>query len=137
MMDFEAERNLETSLSIMRTIFVDLHQHDVTIEVLNLLISKKEMFLAVTDLFEKHQSKCLPIMSSAYKTLLLCREKDLKTLDEVMTTVETLRIFCEEIKESKFRFIFSRQRITHPRIFFINITGPNSKTFPESNLFSP
>ena len=106
MMEPEAKDNLERSLSIMRTICVELYQHHVSIEVLYLLISKKEMFLAVTDLFEKHQSECLPIMSSAYKNLLLCREKDLKTLNEVMTTVETLRFFFEEIRESKFSFFF-------------------------------
>lgn len=104
LMDHKATANLEKSLSIMGELFMDLHQHRVSIEVLGLVTSKKEFFLTVTDLFEKYQNDSLPMTSSAYRNLLSCREKDLKTLNEVIRTVETLQMFFEEISESKFYF---------------------------------
>ena len=106
LMDHKAITNLEKSLSILRELFMDLHQHRVSIEVLGLVTSKKEMFLTVTDLFEQYQNDSLPMTSSAYRNLLLCREKDLKNLNEVIRTVETLQMFFEEISESKFYFTY-------------------------------
>lgn len=111
LMDHKAIANLETSLSILRKLFMDLHQHRVSIEVLGLVTSKKEIFLTVTDLFEQYQNDSLPMTSSAYRNLLSCREKDLKTLNEVIRTVETLQMFFEEISESKFYSTYCRHKI--------------------------
>ena len=97
-MHLTAKNNLQDSLTILHSVIWDLHKHCVSIEVLEIVISEKEMFFAILDLFETCD---LPRKPSSFRNLVLCREKDLKALKAVIRTVEILQIFFKEIREGK------------------------------------
>lgn len=100
-MDKTAQHNLSRSVSLMESLFKKLLKNEVRIEVLELITSKKETFLAVAQVFEKFNDKSIPLTSSALENIVSCREKDLKRLQEVITTVQKLHFFFREISESK------------------------------------
>lgn len=108
MMDPAAQGNLDRSVMIMRTLCLNLYENTVNVETLGFIISKQTVFLAVTNVFEKYQHENLPLTTSAFENLLSCREKDLKSLEEVIKTVEKLHFLLKEISESKshFRLVF-------------------------------
>lgn len=72
--------------------------------MLEFITTKKDTFLAVAQVFEKYKETSLPLTSSALKNIVLCREKDLKRLQEVITTVQKLQFFFKEIGESKLTY---------------------------------
>lgn len=100
-MDQSARRYLSRSVTLMGLLFQNLLRNTVEIEMLELITAKKDTFLAVAQVFEKYKETSLPLTSSALKNIVLCREKDLKRLQEVKTTVQKLQIFFKEISESK------------------------------------
>lgn len=101
MMDPTAQSNLERSVMILRTLYWSLYENTVNVETLGFIISKQKVFLAVTNVFEECPNENLPLTTSAFENLLLCREKDLKSLEEVIRTVEKLHFLLKEISESK------------------------------------
>lgn len=100
-MDETAQHNLSRSVSLMESLFKKLLRNEVRIEMLELITSKKETFLAVAQVFENFNDKSLPLTSAALENIVSCREKDLKRLQEVITTVQKLQFFFREISESK------------------------------------
>jgi hypothetical protein len=85
----------------MTSLFQKLSNNAVSIAQLELLCSRKETFIAVACVFELYEDKNIPLTSSALENLLLCREKDLKCLGDVIGTVEILQFLFKEICESK------------------------------------
>lgn len=100
-MDQSARRYLSRSVTLMGLLFQNLLRNTVEIKMLELITAKKDTFLAVAQVFEKYKETSLPLTSSALKNIVLCREKDLKRLQEVKTTVQKLQFFFKEISESK------------------------------------
>lgn len=103
-MDQSAQRDLSRSVTLMGLLFQNLLRNTVEIEMLEFITTKKDTFLAVAQVFEKHKETSLPLTSSALKNIVLCREKDLKRLQEVITTVQKLQFFFKEIGESKLTY---------------------------------
>lgn len=101
-MDPDAKQKLTHSMSIMTSLFQKLSKNAVPIVQLELICSRRETFIAVACVFEKYEDKSIPLTISALENLLLCREKDLKCLEEVVSTVEKLQFLFKEICESKF-----------------------------------
>jgi hypothetical protein len=100
-MEQVAKQKLTHSMSIMTSLFQKLSNNAVSIAQLELLCSRKETFIALACVFEKYEDKNIPLTSSELENLLLCREKDLKCLGDVIGTVEILQILFKEICESK------------------------------------
>lgn len=103
-MDQSAQRDLSRSVTLMGLLFQNLLRNTVEIEMLEFITTKKDTFLAVAQVFEKYKETSLPLTSSALKNIVLCREKDLKRLQEVITTVQKLQFFFKEIGESKLTY---------------------------------
>lgn len=101
-MDKTARSYLENSVSLMESSFQNLKTNSIQIKMLKLFVSKKEAFIAVANVFEKHSSQRLPLTTHELKNILRCREKDLKRLKEIITTVQKAKYFLNEISESKF-----------------------------------
>lgn len=85
----------------MESLFRDLYNNTVKIKLLELIIGKKETFLAVANVVERYKNSSILLTSSALKNTLLCREKDLKVLEDIIATVRKLQYFFREIRESK------------------------------------
>lgn len=100
-MDRSAQDNLSRSFTLTESLFQDLYNNTVKIKHLELIIEKKETFLAVANVVEKYKNSSIPLTSSALKNILLCREKDLKVLEDVIATVRKLQYFFREIRESE------------------------------------
>lgn len=100
-MDETARHSLSRSVSLMESLFQKLRRNEVRIEMLELITSKKDTFLAVAQVFENYNDKSLPLTSLALENIVSCREKDLKRLQEVIHTVKKLQFFFREISESK------------------------------------
>lgn len=100
-MDQTAQHKLSRSVILMGSLFQDFCENAIKIEILELIIAKKSCFLAVAKVFEEHQEEILPFTTHALEKTLSCREKDLKTLEEVLATVRTLLYFFKEISDSK------------------------------------
>lgn len=100
-MDHTAQENLDRSVMILRALCWSLYENTVIVETLEFIISKKEVFLAVVNVFENCGNENIPLISSEFENLLLCRDKDLKSLEEVVRTVEKLQFLLKEISESK------------------------------------
>lgn len=100
-MDETARYKLWRSVMLMGSLFQDISENTITIELLELIIAKKATFLAVGKVFEEHQEASLPLTTQALEKTLSCREKDLKTLEEVLATVRTLLYFLKEIRDRK------------------------------------
>lgn len=99
-MEPTSQEMLRRSVEIFTNLFKELHKNTVKVETLEMIISKKDIFLAVAEVIEKI-TKNLPLTSFAFENLLLCREKDLKRLVEVIGTVEKLQFLFKEISERK------------------------------------
>lgn len=99
-MEPKSQHMLNRSVTIFYQLFRELHQNTVKVETLEMIIPKKDIFLAVAEVIEKIR-KDLPLTSFAFKNLLECREKDLKRLMEVIETVEKLQFLFKEISERK------------------------------------
>lgn len=100
-MDETAKYKLSRSVHLMGSLFQDFSKNTITIELLELIIAKKGTFLAVAKVFEEHLEERLPLTTHALEKTLSCREKDLKTLEEVLATVRTLLYFLKEIRDRK------------------------------------
>lgn len=100
-MDQTAQDKLSRSVILMGSLFQEFCKNAIKIELLELIIAKKATFLAVAKVFEEHQEASLPLTTHAFEKILSCREKDLKTLEEVLATVRTLLYFFKEISDSK------------------------------------
>lgn len=103
-MNQSAQHNLYRSVTLIESLIQHLLRNAIKIEMLELIISKKDTFLAVAQVFEKYKDTSLPLTSSALENIVLCREKDLKRLQEVITTVQKLQFLFKEISESKLKF---------------------------------
>lgn len=101
-MDKTARFYLERSVYLMKSSFQNLKTNSIQMKMLKLFVSKKEAFLTVANVFETHSSQRLPLTTHALKNILRCREKDLKRLKEIITTVQKAKYFLNEINESKF-----------------------------------
>lgn len=101
MMEPSAQNNLDRSVRILRALCWSLYENTVDVGTLAFIISKKENFLAVANVFERCKNENLPLTTAAFENLLLCRDKDLKSLEEVISTVEKLQFLFKEISESK------------------------------------
>lgn len=99
-MEPKSQHMLNRSVTIFYQLFRELHHNTVKVETLEMIIPKKDIFLAVAEVIEKIR-KDLPLTSFAFKNLLECREKDLKRLMEVIETVEKLQFLFKEISERK------------------------------------
>lgn len=102
-MDRIAKENLQKSMEIFKSLFKDLKVHNVSVCVMEFIISEKDMLFAVADLFENHFDDSHPLRRSELENILLCREKDLKALKEVYETVVILRFFFRVIYKGKLR----------------------------------
>lgn len=100
-MDLVAKEKLAHSISIMTSLFQKLSNSEIQIVQLELICSKKETFIAVANVFEKHQSSSVPLTIDALDNQLQCREKDLKCLEEIISTVKKLQFLFKEISDSK------------------------------------
>lgn len=96
----KSQQMLKRSVRMFCQLLRKLHDNTVTVETLEMIIPKKDIFLTVAEVIEKN-TKELPLTSFAFKNLLLCREKDLKRLMEVIETVEKLQFLFKEISERK------------------------------------
>lgn len=103
-MDHSARRDLSRSVTLMGSLFQNLLRNTIKFEKLELITAKKDTFFAVAQVFEKYKETSLPLTSSALKNIVLCREKDLNRLQEVLTTVQKLQFLFKEISESKLTF---------------------------------
>lgn len=102
-----AKENLQKSLEILKSLFKDLKVHNVSVCVMEFIISEKDMLFAVADFFQNHFGDSHPLRRSELENILLCREKDLKALKEVYKTVVILRIFFRVINKGKLRSLFA------------------------------
>lgn len=101
-MERTAKFYLERSISLMESSFQNLKTHSIQMKILELFVSKKEAFLAVANVFEKHSQKSLPLTRHTLEWILWCREKDLKRMKEIIETVHKAKYFLNAISESKF-----------------------------------
>lgn len=100
-MDPTAKDYLNRSVMILRTLCLSLYENTVNVQTLEFIISKKEVFLEVVKVFENCRNESLPLITSEFENLLSCRDKDLRSLEEVVRTVEKLQFLFKEISESK------------------------------------
>ena len=101
-MDHIAQENLKKSVSMMEVLFQELYRNSVEIRQLEIVISERHTFIYVAKIFEDHADDRIPLTSQAVENLLLCREKDLKALEEVTCTVQKLARMFEEMNKSMY-----------------------------------
>lgn len=58
----------------------------------------------------------LPLTTAAFENLLFCRDKDLKSVEEVIRTVEKLQFLLKEISESKIFTLYSLYMYIHSEL---------------------
>lgn len=116
MMEPSAQYNLDRSVKILRALCWSLYANTVDVETLALIISKKEIFLAVANVFEMCINENLPLTTAAFENLLFCRDKDLKSVEEVIRTVEKLQFLLKEISESKIFTLYSLYMYIHSEL---------------------
>lgn len=101
-MDPIAKENLRKSVSMMEVLFQDLYRNSVVVRQLEIIIPERQTFITVAQIFEKNAEDKIPLTYKAVENLLLCREKDVKALEGVTCTVQTLARLFEEINKSMF-----------------------------------
>lgn len=114
-MDPTAQDYLNRSVMILKTLCSSLYENTVNVQTLEFIISKKEVFLEVVKVLENCRNESLPLITSEFENLLSCRDKDLRSLEEVVRTVEKLQFLFKEISESK---IFTSLHVLHIFCFF-------------------
>lgn len=119
-MDQSARDNLSRSFTLTESLFQDLYNNTVKIKHLELIIEKNETFLAVANVVEKYKNSSIPLTSSALKNTLLCREKDLKVLEDVIATVRKLQYFFREIRESELSENYIFNHLLCQKLYFLN-----------------
>lgn len=117
-MDPTAQDYLNRSVMILKTLCSSLCENTVNVQTLEFIISKKEVFLEVVKVLENCRNESLPLITSEFENLLSCRDKDLRSLEEVVRTVEKLQFLFKEISESK---IFTSLHVLHIFWFFFKI----------------
>ena len=101
-MDLIAQDNLRKSVAIVEGLFRDLYTDIVVVGHLEIIISQRNRFISVARVYEQHAEDRIPLASKAFENLLMCREKDLKALEETTSTVQKLARLFEEINKSMY-----------------------------------
>jgi hypothetical protein len=100
-MDPDAKQKLMHSISIITSLFQKVSNSEIQIVQLELVCFKRETFIAVAKVFEKHHSSSIPLTIPVLDNQIQCREKDLKCLEETISTVKKLQFLFKEISDSK------------------------------------
>lgn len=118
-MDLIAQENLGKSVSIVERLFWDLKTDIVVVGHLEIIISQRNTYISVAKVYEQHAEDRIPLTSKALENLLMCREKDLKALEETTSTVQKLVRLFEEINKSMYLKGY-HVNYTCPRPFALN-----------------